>query len=433
MKQVPAIRPTLWLAGLALAATAHAQVAPLAQEAELSLEARLARLEQRNGALERQLGIVADELERQELGNVIQPLGQGVSGMGPAASKVYQSPGGVSLGGYGEALFTNFQGSTDEADALRTVLYVGYKFDEDWLFNSEIEFEHGEAGDGKDGKVAVEFAYLDGRIDESLNVRTGLLLVPMGFVNERHEPTTFLSTYRPFVERVILPATWREVGAGLWGSAGAVDWRAYVINGMDAQDFSAQGLRAGRQNGSEALAEDFALVARADWHALEGFDLSGALYWGDSGQGAVGADVATFLWETHLEARWRSFSLRALYAHSKLDQVAQLNSALGLVGAQSVGEELFGGYVELGCDVLALSGSASKRSLEPFVRYESYDTQAEVPAGFASDPANDVDVLTLGLAYRPTDAIVFKLDYSDFDNGANDAIDRLTLGMGFVF
>ena len=67
------------------------------------------------------------------------------------------------------------------------------------------------------------------------------------------------------------------------------------------------------------------------------------------------------------------------------------------------------------------------------VARDEYDTQAEVPAGFASDPANDVDVLTLGLAYRPTDAIVFKLDYSDFDNGANDAIDRLTLGMGFVF
>jgi len=415
---------------IAVAIAPQARAAP---QAGLTLEQRIARLEARNGELERQLGVVADELEEQQLGSVLQPLGPGVSGMGPAASKVYQSPGGVSLGGYGEALFTNFQGASDEADALRTVLYVGYKFDDDWLFNSEIEFEHGEAGDGQDGKVAVEFAYLDGRLSPALNVRTGLLLVPLGFVNERHEPTTFLSTYRPLVERVILPATWREVGAGLWGSAGAVDWRAYVINGMNAGDFDAQGLRAGRQNGSEALAEDVAVVARADWHALEGVDFSCAAYWGDSGQDMVGVKAQTLTWEVHAEARWRSFAFRALYAQTKLDDVAELNNALGLTGADSVGEELFGGYVEVACDVVALSGADSKRSLEPFLRYEAYDTQAKVPGGFAADPENDIDVLTMGIVYRPTDAIVFKLDYSDFDNQANNAIDRLTLGMGFVF
>ncbi|MBM3986988.1 MAG: porin [Planctomycetes bacterium] len=418
--------------GLAVALVPLAS-AQAPQQGELTLEQRIARLEARNGELERQLGVVADELEEQELGSVLQPLGPGVSGMGPAASKVYQSPGGVSLGGYGEALFTNFQGESDEADALRTVLYVGYKFDDDWLFNSEIEFEHGEAGDDLDGKVAVEFAYLDGRLSSALNVRTGLLLVPMGFVNERHEPTTFLSTYRPFVERVILPATWREVGAGLWGSAGSVDWRAYIINGMDADGFSAKGLRAGRQNGSEALAEDFAAVARADWHALEGLDLSGSVYWGNSGQDGNGVDVPTLIWEAHAEARWRSFALRALYAQTDLGDVTALNNQLGLAGAGSVGEELYGGYLEVACDVLALSGVDSKRSLEPFVRYEAYDTQAKVPTGFAADPQNDVDVLTMGVVYRPTDAIVFKLDYSDFDNQANNAVDRLTLGMGFVF
>ncbi|MBM3992185.1 MAG: carbohydrate porin [Planctomycetes bacterium] len=423
-----------WTRALGLAAAlvplASAQAA---QQDELTLEQRIARLEARNGELERQLGIVADELEAQELGSVLQPLGRGVSGMGPAASKVYQSPGGVSLGGYGEALFTNLQGSTDTVDALRTVLYVGYKFNDEWLFNSEIEFEHGEAGESLDGKVAVEFAYLDGRLSDAVNVRTGLLLVPMGFVNERHEPTTFLSTNRPFVERVILPATWREIGAGLWGSAGSVDWRAYVINGMDADGFKASGLRGGRQNGAEALAEDLAIVARADWHALEGLDLSCSAYWGDSGQDNVGLDVPTFTWEAHAEARWRSFALRALYAQTKLDDVAALNNARGFTGAASVGEELFGGYVEVACDVLSLAGVDSKRSLEPFVRYEAYDTQADVPDGFASDPKNDIDVLTMGVVYRPTDAIVFKLDYSDFDNQADNAIDRLTLGMGFVF
>lgn len=409
------------------------QAATAAQGATPSLEERLAKLERENGELARKLGLVADELEQQELGSVIQPLGQGTSGMGPAASKIYQSPGGVSIGGYGEALFTENQSAANEADALRTVLYVGYKFDDTWLFNSELEFEHGQAGESKNGEVSVEFAYLDGRLSDSLNLRTGVLLVPMGFINERHEPTTFVSTNRPYVERNLLPSTWRELGAGFWGSAGPVDWRAYAITGLDAFDFKASGLRDGRQNAAKAVAEDFALVGRADWHALEWLDLSGSVYWGDSGQDRVGADVGTLIWEAHAEARWRSFSARALYVQSELDDVAALNAFKGFTGNASVGERQVGGYVEVACDLLAALGSGTQHALEPFVRWETYDTQAAVPSGFSSNPANDVEVLTFGVAYRPMDAIVFKLDYSDFDNGANNAIDRLTLGMGFVF
>ena len=414
-------------------APAFAQQAPAQSSPSESLEERLAKIERENAELARRLTLVADELEKQELGSVIQPLGQGVSGMGPAASKIYQSPGGVSIGGYGEALFTENQARPDEADALRTVLYVGYKFDDTWLFNSEIEFEHGQAGEAKNGEVAIEFAYLDGRLSDALYLRTGVLLVPMGFVNERHEPTTFVSTNRPFVERNLLPATWRELGAGLWGSAGPVDWRAYAVTGLDAFDFKASGLRDGRQNAAKAVSEDFALVGRADWHALEWLDVSGSIYWGDSGQGRVGADVGTLIWEAHAEARWRSFSARALYAQAELDDVAALNAFKGFTGNASVGERLNGGYVELACDMLSVLEVGTQHALEPFVRYETYDTQAAVPSGFSSNPANDVDVLTFGVAYRPTDAIVFKLDYSDFDNGADNAIDRLTLGMGFVF
>jgi hypothetical protein len=253
-----------------------------------------------------------------------------------------------------------------------------------------------------------------------------VLLVPMGFINERHEPTTFVSTNRPYVERNLLPSTWRELGAGFWGSAGPVDWRAYAITGLDAFDFKASGLRDGRQNAAKAVAEDFALVGRADWHALEWLDLSGSVYWGDSGQERVGADVGTLIWEAHAEARWRSFSARALYVQSELDDVAarRLNGFTG-----NVGRERRVGYVE---PPATLRRWLAQR-VEPFVRWETYDTQAAVPSGFSSNPANDVDVLTFGVAYRPMDAIVFKLDYSDFDNGANNAIDRLTLGMGFVF
>ena len=133
----------------------------------------------------------------------IAAAGGGISdtGFGPAASKVYAIEQGLSIGGYGEMVYQGFaaqrddgvdSGRKDELDFLRAVLYVGYKWNDDWLFNSEIEWEHAKAGEGQRGEVAVEFAYLERRIRPEINVRAGLLLVPMGFINELHEPTTYL-------------------------------------------------------------------------------------------------------------------------------------------------------------------------------------------------------------------------------------------------
>src|SRR5690606_5504586 len=117
----------------------------------------------------------------------------------------------------------------------------------------EIEFEHASTGQG--GEVSVEFAYLDYLATPHLGVRAGMVLVPMGFVNELHEPTTFLGTTRPLTESTIIPTTWRENGAGVFGDIGDFSYRAYVINGLDAVGggssraggFSAAGLRGGRQ------------------------------------------------------------------------------------------------------------------------------------------------------------------------------------------
>ena len=53
----------------------------------------------------------------------------------------------------------------------------------------------------------------------------------------------------------------------------------------------------------------------------------------------------------------------------------------------------------------------SKMSLLPYVRYEQYDTQHEVPTGYARNPANDIDALTVGIAYKPIDRLVFKADW----------------------
>src|SRR6185503_11830604 len=133
--------------------------------------------------------------------------------------------------------------------------------------------------------------------------------------------------------------------------------------------------------------------------------------------------------EAHGEWRARGLWLRALAAMGSIDDVAELNAANGLVGSDSVGEELDGYYVEAGYDVLALLAPDSTKSLTPYARFETIDTQSEVPAGFASDPANDSDVLTFGLRFQPLAGLVFKVEYQDF----TDAADGMNVAMGYAF
>ncbi len=394
--------------------------------------------------LERRIEVLAEEIEKLTLGEAAPAADRGEYGLGPAASKVYRTGEGLSVGGYGELLYEDFaserddgfrSGRTDRADFLRGVLYFGYKWSDRWLLNSEIEYEHASTGEG--GEVSVEFAYVDYLWRPELGFRGGLLLLPMGFINELHEPTIFLGARRPAVESALLPTTWRENGAGIFGDAGPFTYRAYLVNGLDASGFSAAGLRGGRQKGGQAKAEDFALAARLDWSGVPGLLAGVSAYTGDSGQGLRTparreVEAGTTLFEGHLEWRWQGLELRALAARATVDDVADLNAALGLSGDRSVGETLEGWYLQLGYDLFTRWGT-SEQSLVPYARWEALDTQKEVPAGFRSNPANDTESLTLGVAWKPIDSVVLKLDHQDFDNAAGTGVDQFNVLLGYIF
>ena len=189
-------------------------------------EEKTDRIEQ----LEEQIEILADEIERlkiedavpaQEIPAEVLSEGRGMFGMGPAASKVYRRDSGLSLGGYGELRLREFVDDEDEDDiaiydAVRFVSYVGYRFDERWVMNAEIEIEHADTG--SNGSVALEFLTIDYLWKNEINFRTGLVLIPMGFINEVHEPPFYYGAERPEVERRIIPSTWRENGAGIFGT-----------------------------------------------------------------------------------------------------------------------------------------------------------------------------------------------------------------------
>ena len=401
--------------------------------------------------LERKIDILAAEVETLRIGDAAETTEAadrtGARGLGEAAAKVYGVKRGVSIGGYGEALYENTagrdqagnpSGAVDRIDFLRAVAYLGYKFDDRWVLNTEIEYEHALAGDGANGEVAVEFAYLDYMHCGLFNVRSGLVLVPVGLVNELHEPTVSIGARRPDVERYILPTTWRELGAGVYGDSGVLAYRAYVTSSLDAAGFtSGGGFRSGRQKGSEAIAEDWAVSGRLDYVATPGLLVGASMFSGETGQDALApsgesVDGRTTVLDAHVDWQWRGLWVRGLYAQTTISQAGLINQLNGFVGDESVGNRQNGWYVQAAYDVLSFSPT-SKMSLLPYARYEGYDTQRQVPAGYARNPANDRTQLTVGLAFQPIDRLIFKLDWQQRRNAARTGVDAWNVALGYIF
>lgn len=428
-----------------------------AQDPVSDLERRLRDLEQRVAAMQgaastpelseisRQIQILTQEIEalKTRQTDTTTVADQAQYGLGAAASKVYRVEHGISFGGYGEMLYENYAARTDvgavnatkdKFDMLRGVLYTGYKYNDRVLFNSEIEFEHGSTGSG--GEASVEFAYLDFMMNKNVGARAGLLLVPMGLVNEQHEPTTYLPAKRSVTENAIIPTTWREMGAGVFGEHGPLSWRAYAVTSIRGDRFTAGGVRGGRQKGANAQAEDFALTGRLDWEPIDGTTIGGSFYSGNSGQGnvvngeTIEANYTVF--DLHADAQFRGAVVRALWARGTIDDAAQLNVLNNLTGNRSIGDELGGWYVEAGYDLSTLL-PFGEASLTPYIRYEQVDTQRSVPNGFLRNPASEQTIFTYGLQFRPIPQAVIKADYQNTDNEAGTGLDQWNIGIGYIF
>jgi hypothetical protein len=433
-------------------------LALLAGAAPSSGAANPASDDKRIAQLEAQVQVLAEELERLRTDLAVgEPAGLSSQyGLGPAASKVYQRDRGLSIGGYGEVVsrfFVDDQSGKqqDTLDALRLVLYAGYKFSDRIVFSSEIEFEHATTSsiNGREGSASVESATLDFLLGQRFNLRGGLLLVPMGFVNEIHEPPFFYGVQRPEPERLILPSTWREGGAGVFGSFAEdrVSYRAYVMNSLNGRDFDPNGLRAARQKGNRANAEDLALVARLDFQPLHGLLVGGSVFLGDTGQNldvtdqATGAslslpDAFTTIWELHAQYRYRGLHTRALWTQAHVDDAAELTGVLrasGDLASGAVAERMVGGYGEVAYDVMSWLDPDRGWKLEPFYRFEYYDTQNDMPTGFRADRRKEVAVHVGGLQFRPHPQVVIKLDYRNFDPKEGSKADEVQLGLGWVF
>jgi len=464
----------------ALAAVVLTTAPPAFADDNAALRARMAELEAKQAAMleemkalraqleapkapearvedvERKQNVITEEVRKLKEALVLPETGELKSayGLGPAASKVYGITKGVSLASYGEFNYKNVVsddsgGANDEFDMARLVLYTGYKYNDKFLVNAEIEFEH--ASTGKSGEVSVEFATIDYLFHRRLNARAGLVLLPMGFLNEIHEPPFYHGNVRPQVEQQIIPSTWRAGGAGFFGEIlPGLEYRTYVVTGLNAKGFRSSGLRGGRQSGSIEKAENFAWTGRLDYSPVEMLTLGASAYLGNSGQdqsygnsvtGFSKPDVFTQIYEAHAQLRTHGFESRVLGAWSSIDDAAALSMdstinpgfADPTKESQPVAGSQWGWYGELAYDVVPLVFPDSGQYLAPWFRYSHYDTQDDVPTGFASNDSYDRDIYEVGLSYKPISDVVFKLDYRNQGSKSGGQPDEVRIGAGFVY
>ncbi len=341
----------------------------------------------------------------------------------------------VTLGAYGEITYNQPEGDNGELDVQRLVMLLGYQFTDKVQFFTEIEFEHVE-------EVYVEQAFVNYNIANNVNLRAGLMLVPMGIINEYHEPTTFNGVERPAIAGSIVPTTWREIGVGVTGriNSASLTYQAYIFNGFQSTTSDgtgliggSSGLRGGRQKGIKSTINTPNLSTKLEYYGILGMRLGLAGYFGrtqaaDEVDMLEGADVGMSM--VGLDARYvyRRFTARGEFIYASLSDTEDYNALTG----RDLGSALSGWYAEAAYNLLPMT---NKQKLFAFARYEDYDTHADVEGSLVENPAYDRNDITMGLSYHIAPGVVFKGDYQIKDNAVEgaDAKNQLNFGVGVWF
>src|SRR6266545_2932862 len=227
--------------------------------------------------------------------------------------------------------FNKDRGQPFRPDFHRFVLLFGHSFSDRIKFWSELELEHSFVEGGEStGEVALEQAYLDFLVKPYFNLRAGMMLMPIGIINERHEPPAFNGVERPFVETLIIPTTWRELGFGATGDLGrGFRYRAYLTSSLDARRFNAEtGITGGRTAGFAASFRNPARVARLEYAGVRRLLVGTSIYSGHSGFTIPGINPRVTISELDGRYNYRLFDFRALFANTWLTRAAELNRRL---------------------------------------------------------------------------------------------------------
>lgn len=346
-----------------------------------------------------------------------------------AASMLLSSQKSLTVGGYGQIDYNQPFGDNKiqngKLDVHRLVILFGYRFNEKLSFISEIEIEHVK-------EVYVEQAFLNYSINTYVQVRGGLMLVPMGIINEYHEPTTFNGVERPLIDKYISPSTWREIGIGFTGTIPELSLRyqTYLMNGFSSYNGSAQlsgkyGLRNGRQKGAESIIRTPVSASRLEYYGIIGLNLGLSVYLGgtqstefnklnrdDKTEISMADSSVVKIRMFGLDARYQKsgFQFKVQTYYTKILNTSQYNYFTASNNVPNdVGSSMYGYYVEAGYNIFQKM-TKLKSELISFIRYSAFNTQNTMVAGLTKNPAYQMQVITAGISWKPVSEVAIKAD-----------------------
>jgi len=368
-----------------------------------------------------------------------------------SAEKLLRTNGNLKIGGYGEVHynqpFSSEERRNGTLDVHRFVMMLGYQFNDRLQFVTELEFEHVS-------EFYVEQAFLQYKINQSINLRGGLILTPMGIVNEYHEPVLFNGVERPRLDNDLSPTTWREIGFGVTGLLlpVSVKYQVYVMNGFNGYDGTAHiggasGLRGGRQKGADSYISSPNFSGKIEYFGIRGLNLGLSGYFGDTQSTlyngidknddaalakADSSVVGISMLGADARYSYKGLKLTGQLYHTRLSNTGAYNKFTTGKGGGNLGSSMFGYYIDLGYNVLR--HVKTEKQLIPFVRYSNYDTHFTVSDNITDNPAYQKSVVTTGLSFFLTPGAVVKADLQFIKNGASDKYAKtFNAGFGIMF
>lgn len=459
-KSLPLFRcSALALATLVLTGTAQAQTPPPAALPEVLAELRQLREELKQVRAE--LDTVKQQQAQQGQGAASAVAGAGAwAGYGGASAKPGETtavagPAAVpaaeparavdnplSFFGYAEMNYSRPRNNASGATATlrRGVLGFAYRFNERTRMAAELEVENAVVSASDQGEVEFEQMYIEHDLSDSLSAKAGLFLMPVGYLNETHEPTRYFGVNRNLVETAIIPSTWREMGLGLRGTtAGGLRWDAGMVTSFDLTKWDATSsegrdspLGAIHQEGQLAKARNAAFYGALNYNGIPGFNVGGSVFNGGVGQKQTSfAAPNASLTLAELHTRWQPgrWDLSALAAQGRFSDISALNATFA--GQATPVPSRFGGwYAQAAYRVW----SQGEYAAVPFARYERLNTASAytgLPVGLSPSILPDVRVMTVGTSFYLNPQVVLKADFQRYLS--DKSLDMFNLGVGFHF
>ncbi|MGM9767134.1 MAG: hypothetical protein ACI3Z0_01560 [Candidatus Cryptobacteroides sp.] len=373
----------------------------------------------------------------------------------------------LTIGGYGEvAASYNFYSDSPyrymypdryvsspgygRLDIPHAVISLGYDFGRGWSMGTEIEFEHGGVevsteveGDEaveleqeveRGGEIFLEQFWLQKRWkDAAVNLRAGMIIVPVGLTNNRHEPDGFFTVYRQEGESTILPCTWHQIGLSLWGRVNGWRYELQLLPGLNSRLFNTSNWI----NGGSASPYEFtvfnspAAAFRIDNYSVRNLRIGLSGYAGGTnndayprlvdknGNASVAVKGTAMVAALDFEYLGRHVTARGNADFGYLSNASAIgtsnknsdNSTFSPYEHSFVGQKAFSAGVEAGLDIFSYIGKLHKMNLFVFGRYEAYDSY--IPASGVQDYRwSDRQRIAFGINYRPLRQIIVKAEYS---------------------